>query len=250
MDVVYGGACVSTLPYPMLRDRGWLVRLVFPVPARLSFDGDHNPSAAKAMASGGTLRPLQRQAAPQKPGYREPSPAADLAALLEQCADGDRTAFRRLYDLQSSRLYAVALRITRQPTLAADAVHDAFLQVWQNAGRFDVSRGNPEAWLVSLVRYRALDIARRNAREVPGLEPPDAPDEQPGALDRMIGTAEGEALHRCLQALPPDRRRLVVMAFIDGLTHSELSVRLGQPLGTIKSWIRRALITLKQCLEP
>jgi len=180
----------------------------------------------------------------------ETSPAAELTELLRRCADADRAAFRRLYELQSPRLYGVALRITRQPALAADAVHDALLQVWQNARRFDTSRGNPEAWLLSLVRYRALDITRRGSRELSGLELPDAMDDDPDPLAQLIGSAEGEALRRCLQTLPTDRRRLVVMAFIDGLTHSELAQRLDQPLGTIKSWIRRALLNLKRCLEP
>jgi RNA polymerase sigma-70 factor (ECF subfamily) len=180
---------------------------------------------------------------------KETSAAEDLTDLLHRCAGGDRAAFRRLYELQSPRLYAIALRITRQPALAADAVHDALLQVWQNARRFDPDRGNPEAWLLSLVRYRALDITRRQGRETPGIEVPEAADEDPDPLTRLIGSAEGDALHHCLQTLPEDRRKLIVMAFVDGLTHTELSQRLGQPLGTVKSWIRRALLNLKRCLE-
>ena len=77
--------------------------------------------------------------------------------LLAQCAQYDGVAFRRLYDQQSSLLYGVALRITRDASLASDAVHDAMLQVWRNSARFDPARGNGRAWLVSLVRYRALD---------------------------------------------------------------------------------------------
>jgi len=245
-----GGSCASTFPFPLPPGRRLPLSLFFESACDYLFASHSNSGAAGLMASGGILRPLQRQTAFPKPGFKEPSPAEELAALLERCADGDRAAFRRLYDLQSPRLHAVALRITRQPATAADAVHDAFLQVWQNAGRFDAGRGNPEAWLLSLVRYRALDIVRRNAREMSGVETPDAADETPGALDRLIGSDEGEALRRCLQTLSPERRRLVVMAFIDGLTHTELSARLGQPLGTIKSWIRRALLSLKQCLEP
>jgi RNA polymerase sigma-70 factor (ECF subfamily) len=185
-----------------------------------------------------------------EPELRDTSPAAELADLLQRCAGGDRAAFRRLYELQSSRLYGIALRITRQPALAADAVHDALLQVWQNARRFDADRGNPEAWLLSLVRYRALDITRRHGRELSGQEIPEMADDDPDPLSRLIGSTEGEALHRCLETLPPDRRKLVVMAFIDGLTHTELAQRLDQPLGTVKSWIRRALLNLKRCLEP
>jgi RNA polymerase sigma-70 factor (ECF subfamily) len=218
-------------------------------PAGYPFAAESNRRATEVTAYRGVYRPRPGEAELPKAEAIEASAAAELTELLQRCAEGDRMAFRRLYELQSPRLYGIALRITRQASLAADAVHDALLQVWQNAGRFDTSRGNPEAWLVSLVRYRALDIARRSVREVPGLELPDTEDEEPDPLSRLIGTTEGEALQRCLQALEPDRRRLIVMAFTDGLTHSELATKLNQPLGTVKSWIRRTLLSLKRCLE-
>lgn len=177
--------------------------------------------------------------------------ASDPGALLWLVAAGDRIAFRRLYDLQAPRLYAVALRITRQSALAADAVHDAFLQVWRNAARFDAARGSAEAWLLSLVRYRALDIARRRVRETPDDDLPERQDTDPDPLARLETARDAAALHRCLQTLEPERRRLVVMAFVEGLSHSELAERLATPLGTIKSWIRRSLLALRACLgEP
>jgi RNA polymerase sigma-70 factor (ECF subfamily) len=172
----------------------------------------------------------------------------DTEALLHRCAAGDRAALRSLYDRWGNRLYGIALRITRQAALAADATQDALVQIWQQAHRFDPDRGSAEAWLVGIVRYRALDIVRRHAREVPGYEPPELEDEAPDALARLVSTAEGAALHRCLGELEADRRRLIVMAFVDGLSHSELAARLDVPLGTVKSWIRRSLITLRGCL--
>ncbi len=172
----------------------------------------------------------------------------DTASLLRRCAGGDRAAFRLLYDRWGGRLHGVALRITRQSSLAADATHDAFVQIWQQADRFDPERGSADSWMIGLVRYRALDIVRRLAREVPGYEPEDQEDETPDALARLVSTTEGAALHRCLGELEADRRRLVVMAFVDGLSHSELAARLGLPLGTIKSTIRRSLVALRGCL--
>jgi RNA polymerase sigma factor (sigma-70 family) len=172
----------------------------------------------------------------------------DTSPLLQRCASGDRAAFRRLYDRWGSRLYGIALRITRQPGMASDAVHDAFLQVWQQANRFDPGRGSAESWLIGLTRYRALDIVRRQRREVLGYEADEREDEAPDALARLVSTAEGAALHRCLSELEEDRRRLLVMAFVDGLSHSELAARLSVPLGTIKSWIRRSLGSLRECL--
>ncbi len=172
-----------------------------------------------------------------------------LAELLQRCGAGDRGAFRRLYDLQAARLHGIALRITRRAALAADAVHDTFVSVWQYANRFDPARGSAEAWLTSILRYRALDIARREAREVTGIELPEPADEEPDPLVQLMGTAEGEELRRCLDQLDTERRALITRAFMDGLTHSDLAVRLGMPLGTVKSLIRRGLAVLRKCLE-
>lgn len=183
-----------------------------------------------------------------QPIRAEPSAADETAGLLRRCAEGDRAAFRLLYDRWGPRLHGIALRITRQAALAADATHDAFVQVWQQAHRFDPERGSAEAFLISLVRYRALDIVRRRAREIPGYEPEERPDETPDALAQLVGSAEGAALQRCLGLLDADRRRLVLMAFVDGLSHSELAEQSRVPLGTVKSWIRRSLLSLRECL--
>ena len=169
--------------------------------------------------------------------------------LLARCADADRVAFRRLYDTQSPLLYAVALRITRDAALASDAVHDAMLQVWRNAARFDPALGQGRSWLVSLVRYRALDTVGRTKREVLGAEIAEPADPEPLALERLEASREGAALHHCLQGVEPVRRGLVVMAFVEGLTHAQVAARVGQPLGTVKSSIRRALLALRACLD-
>ena len=179
---------------------------------------------------------------------RDPTSNDEVAMLLAQCAQADPAAFRRLYDTQSATLYAVAMRITRDPSLAADAVHDAMLQVWRNAARFDPARGHPRAWLTSLVRYRALDSVGRTKREVLGAEVPEQTDPEPLALDRLQTSREGQALHRCLESVEPARRNLVVLAFVEGLTYAEVATRLRQPLGTVKSSIRRALVALRVCL--
>jgi len=173
--------------------------------------------------------------------------ADDTEALVHRCAGGDQAAFRQLYDLGQPALWH-PLRITRQAVLAADATQEAFVQIWQQAHRFDPDRGGPEAWLIGIVRYRALDIVRRHAREVPGYEPEDRADDAPDALTRLASTAKGAAPHRCMDQLGQDRRQLVVMAFVDGLSHSELAERLKVPLGTVKSWIRRSLMSLRECL--
>lgn len=177
------------------------------------------------------------------------SDGTTASSLIARCATGDRAAYRRLYDEWSPRMHGVALRITRQPSLAADATHDAFVQLWRHASRFDPDRGSGEAFLITLVRYRALDIVRRAVREVPGYEVADEPDESPDAFEQLATLGEETALKRCLGLLEPERRRLVIMAFVDGLSHSALAAKLGQPLGTIKSAIRRSLLSLRECLS-
>jgi RNA polymerase sigma-70 factor (ECF subfamily) len=178
----------------------------------------------------------------------EPSNPLDRD-LIARCAGQDKAAFRELYARWGSRLNGVALRITRDPALAADATHDAFVQLWQQAGRYDPELGEPGSWLMSLARYRALDLVRRRGREVLGHEPIEQePDRGPDALAQLMSSADGGALHRCMELLTEERRRLLLLAFVDGYSHRQLSARLSVPIGTIKSWIRRSLIGLKECL--
>lgn len=173
----------------------------------------------------------------------------EVAVLLGRCAQADEAAFRRLYEMESPRLYGVALRITHQPALAADAVHDAMLQVWRNAARFDPARGNARAWLLGLARYRALDAVARTGREVLDVAVPEVADTDPDPLEQLLASREGTALHCCLQRVQADHRNLITLAFIEGLTHVEVAARVGQPLGTVKSIIRRVLTALRACLD-
>lgn len=174
---------------------------------------------------------------------------SELPELLGRTARGDGVAFRALYQGQVRRLNGVALRITRDPALARDVLHDAFLEVWRNAGQFDPSRGSAEVWLLSVVRHRALAVMRRRRRETLGHEPAEAADEAPDALARLLATAEGTALHRCIGELDIQRQRLIVLAYVEGLSHAQLAARLGLPLGTVKSSIRRSLLSVRRCLE-
>ena len=176
------------------------------------------------------------------------STAPTDAELIARCAAQDRAAFRALYAAWSGRLHGVALRITRDPALAADATHDAFVQVWQQAGRFDAAKGEAGSWLMTLARYRALDMIRRRGREVLGHEPADEADVAPDALGQLMSASDGGALYRCLELLSAERRALVIMAFVEGFSHSQLAAKMNLPIGTVKSWIRRSLLGLKECL--
>jgi RNA polymerase sigma-70 factor (ECF subfamily) len=175
--------------------------------------------------------------------------AADLPGLLAAVARGDRPALRAVYERQSVRLFGVANAILRDRDAAADALQDAFLRIAARAGQFDPARGAAEAWLAGIVRHAALDIARRRGREIPTDDPAlgDQPVEA-DALERVAASAEGRRLRECLETLEPKNREGIVLAFVHGLSHPQIAARLDQPLGTVKAWIRRGLLRLRECL--
>ena len=175
----------------------------------------------------------------------------DHAAALEGCARREVAALRRLYDREGGFLLAVALRIVRRREVAADVVHDAFLDIWERAATFDRDRGAGRAWMASIVRYRALKHVRGAARET-SWDPVSGDQMADGAPDPLAALAtsqEASRLHGCLSRLDPDPRRAILLAYTDGLSHAEIAERLATPLGTVKSWIRRSLIALKECLS-
>ncbi|MBX9739051.1 MAG: sigma-70 family RNA polymerase sigma factor [Beijerinckiaceae bacterium] len=180
----------------------------------------------------------------------KPSDARDLRDALRGCAAGDRASLRLIYDLESPAMIGVAMRILRRRDLAEEAVHDTFMRVWQKAASFDPARGEARSWLYAVLRHRALNILRGEKRtdqvedfDTLGLE---SEDESPEACVARL--SDEKALKRCLEQLEPARRNAIVLAYVQGLTHGELAGRLGLPLGTVKSWIRRSLVTLKECM--
>jgi RNA polymerase sigma-70 factor (ECF subfamily) len=148
-------------------------------------------------------------------------------------------------------MLGVALRLLRRRALAEEAVHDAFIQIWRNAASFDPGRGEPRSWLYAVLRHRALNILRGEARTelVDDFEPMslEAPEEDAETL--VVRLSETGALRRCLERLEPVRRQAIVLAYVEGLSHGELAGRLRVPLGTVKSWIRRSLVALRECME-
>jgi RNA polymerase sigma-70 factor (ECF subfamily) len=177
------------------------------------------------------------------------SAADELPKLLAAVATGDRAALRSVYERQSVRLFGVANAILRDRDVAADAVQDAFLKISRRAGQFDPARGSAEAWLAGIVRHAALDIIRARGREMPS-DDPTLGDEAvaPEAEERLAASAEGRRLRDCLAGLEPKNREGIILAFVHGLSHPQVAARLGLPLGTVKSWIRRGLLALRECL--
>ena len=175
--------------------------------------------------------------------------ADELTWLVQRCAAGDEGALRRMYELQAPRLKGLARRITGSAALAEDVLHDVFVQVFQEAHRFDPARGSASAWLTTLTRFRALDLARGNGRERVMAVLPDPADPGPDPLTLSIVSAEGRRLRACLDRLPGPARHAITLAFIEGRTHVEIAEASRQKLGTLKSLIRRSLRDLRRCLE-
>lgn len=173
-----------------------------------------------------------------------------IAQALMACAAGDKNALRRIYDQECPRMIGVALRMLKRRALAEEAVQDSFILVWRHAARFDPQRGSGLTWIYAILRNRSLSILRDERRIDTASDPISAEtaseDDDPEVV--MAKLSDAEALKGCLQNLPPPRRGMVLLAFVQGLSHGEIAGRLGMPLGTVKSWIRRSLIALKECL--
>lgn len=180
----------------------------------------------------------------------EPGPE-DLAGLVQKVAKGDRAAFARLYRHTAPRLFSVILRIVREESAAEEALQDVYIRLWQKAASYDPRKARVTTWLNTIARNRALDEVRgRRGEMVSGLELTLFEDEvSPGPAQDAHRAGMARELSLCLEELEGDQRRSVLMAFYEGMTHSELAAAMKKPLGTIKSWVRRALMELKECLD-
>ncbi|HEY0767952.1 MAG TPA: sigma-70 family RNA polymerase sigma factor [Steroidobacteraceae bacterium] len=177
--------------------------------------------------------------------------SAELEVLLARCAAKDAAALATLYVRVAPVLLAVVMRMLRRRDLAEDVLQDVFVKVWQQASQFDHIRGRPLAWLVSIARYRAIDLQR-------GSRPTLVLSDAEAALEPQLQVADpaeradagmGSALLRCLELIGAPQRRCLVLAYEQGLTHHEIARTLGESLGTVKSWVRRSLLSLRRCME-
>lgn len=174
----------------------------------------------------------------------------DHESALAAVAGGDRQALRRLYEEEAARLVAVAQRIVRRRDLAEEVVHDAFIAVWQRAGSYDPALGSARGWLYTIVRNRALNVVRDGAREDPtdAAELGAAADARVIVADAVDRLATESRLRACLERLDPAKRESVLLSYVTGFSHGEIAGRLGVPLGTVKSWVKRGLFALKECM--
>ncbi len=180
------------------------------------------------------------------------SGAGPLTDLLIAAGRGDRGAFARLYDASAPTLFAVSLRTLRRRDLAEDVVQEAFLTIWRKARQYRPDRGHPLAWMVAIVRNRAIDRLRTERR---AGGPPVAYEENTGTApvaepgEASIPGEVAQTIRTCIELLQINYRNSILFAYYYGLTHEELAARLKAPLGTVKTWVRRGLNQLKGCLE-
>ncbi|HZI83109.1 MAG TPA: sigma-70 family RNA polymerase sigma factor [Casimicrobiaceae bacterium] len=178
---------------------------------------------------------------------------ARLMELLARTALSDQRAFAELYRATSAHLYAVALRILREQPAAEEALQESFVNIWHHARSYVATKSQPLTWLTSIVRNRCLDQLRRRAVETVTMDDEDEgmaiATEDPGPLEALLAGADARAVGRCVDALEAGQKQAIALAFFQGLSHAELARHLRQPLGTVKSWIRRGLERLRTCLD-
>lgn len=173
-----------------------------------------------------------------------------LGNLLGAVAGGDRGAFERLYRDTSSKLFGICMRVLGNRAEAEEVLQEVYVTIWRKASQFDAARASAMTWLAMMTRNKAIDRLRSNASERTHL--PMETDEPAASPAANLAAEHAEDKHRldsCLAELEAPRRALIRTAFFEGATYEELAARSGNPLGTVKSWIRRGLIKLKTCLE-
>ena len=181
---------------------------------------------------------------------------ARLTELIARTALADQTAFRELYAATSPQLYGVALRILREGAAAEEILQESFVAVWHHAASYVAGRSQPLTWLTAIVRNRCLDNLRRRELDTVSITAEDdndadldLPADGLAPAELLIAGAEAHAVRDCVETLEGGSRQAIALAFFQGLTHAELAAHLHEPLGTVKSWVRRGLERLRQCLD-
>ena len=172
---------------------------------------------------------------------------------IRRMASKDADALDAFYTRYNRLAFSLVLRIVSNREDAEDVLMDVFWQVWQQASRYDVSRGKPVAWLLTIARTRAIDRLRSTGRHEVATSDPDKhndPIAAPAQPDPFVQTDTRKAVHEALQSLQEQQRIPVEMAYFQGMSHTEIAAALGQPLGTVKDRIRTGIMHLRKRLRP
>lgn len=175
----------------------------------------------------------------------------ELSHLVARVALQDRSAFRVVYHQTSPKLFGVCLRILRDREDAQDALQEVYVKIWRNAPRFAGSNVGPMPWLCAIARNHAIDVlrARRPASDSLDDEERQFPDGAPDPETSAVLKGEGRRIDRCMQELDPHRAEAVKSAYVEGLSYQELAERHAVPLNTMRTWLRRSLLSLRECME-
>ncbi|WP_119945074.1 sigma-70 family RNA polymerase sigma factor [Neorhizobium sp. NCHU2750] len=178
--------------------------------------------------------------------------STDFETALGACAKGERNGLHDIFDAEAGRLVAVAQRIVKRRELAEEVVQEAFIRIWTHAHQYRPERGSARGWIYAIVRNRALNMLRDTGRkdlitedQMESLQDAEQLEQIMAAWHRLDHNSR---LKECLGRLEETRRRGILMAYVGGYTHGEIAGRLRLPLGTVKSWIRRGLLTLRDCM--
>ena len=174
----------------------------------------------------------------------------DISKLLVRTAMKDRGAFDSLYRHTSAKLFGVCLRVLGDRAEAEEALQEVYVKVWTKADRFAVSDLSPISWLVAVARNHAIDRIRARRPNTAELDAAaQAPDPNPGPEANAVATGERQRIHDCLEELDDDRAAAVRGAYLRGDSYAELAERFDVPLNTMRTWLRRSLMKLRECLE-
>lgn len=174
----------------------------------------------------------------------------DLDRALAACAKGDKNALRLIFDREAGRLVAVAQRIVKRRELAEEVVQESFVRIWTQAHQYRADQGSARGWIYAIVRNRALNLVRDTRREltVEDVEMLRDGEEATEVIAAWQKLDRNSRLYECLGSLEETKRQGILMAYVAGYSHGEIAGRLHIPLGTTKSWIRRGLIALRECM--
>jgi RNA polymerase sigma-70 factor (ECF subfamily) len=174
----------------------------------------------------------------------------DIDNLLAKIALSDRRAFDRLYENTSAKLFGIAMRILKDRTLAEDALQEIYIRIWQKASSYRPGQQAPMAWLATVARNHAIDVIRANKRIHDDIDDHfelKASDRNPE--EEAILSGERDRIDTCLEALEPQKAEAVVSAYVEGYSYQELADRYSIPLNTMRTWLRRSLASLRECLD-
>lgn len=175
---------------------------------------------------------------------------SELVWLLASVAKGDEAAFERLYVATRAKLFGVVFRILRRQDLAEEVVQEAYVKIWNNAGQFNPAMASPVTWMVSIARNRAIDVVRKRS-EVSIEEEPGAMNvasDMPDPLARREMTEDLKRVLDCISGLDQQRQKLVLLAYYNGWSREQLAEKFNTPLNTVKTWLRRSMIEIRECL--